>query len=149
MVRVQPASPIALRGTLVSFAGDSFLVGPDEAVRHESDGLVICRDGLIEAAGPYHELRRDLAADIPVADYSGCIISPGFIDTHVHYVQTGVIASPGKRLLDWVTDYVYPAEKAFADETHARAVAAFFCDTLLRGGTTTACIYCAVYPQSA
>jgi guanine deaminase len=149
MVRVQPASPLALRGTLVSFAGDPFVVGPDEAVRHESDGLVICRDGLIEAAGPYHDLRRDLPPDIPIADYSGCIISAGFIDAHVHYVQTGVIASPGERLLDWVNDYVYPSEEAFEDEAHARAVAAFFCDTLLRSGTTTACIYCAVYPQSA
>jgi guanine deaminase len=58
MVRVQPASPLALRGTLVSFAGDPFVVGPDEAVRHERDGLIICRDGLIEAAGRYHDLRR-------------------------------------------------------------------------------------------
>ncbi len=148
MVRVQPSSPIALRGTLVSFAGDPFLVGPDEAVHHESDGLIVCRDGLIEAVGPYHDLRRELPADIPVADYSGCIISAGFIDSHIHYVQTGIIAAPGKRLLDWVNDYVYPAEKAFADEAHARAIASFFCDTLLRSGTTTPCVYCAVYPQS-
>ena len=84
MVRVQPSSPIALRGTLVSFAGDPFLVGPDEAVHHESDGLIVCRDGLIEAVGPYHDLRRELPADIPVADYSGCIISAGFIDAHIH-----------------------------------------------------------------
>jgi hypothetical protein len=39
-------------------------------------------------------------------------------------------------------------EEAFADEAHARAVASVFCDTLLRNGTTTACVYCAVYPQS-
>jgi guanine deaminase len=29
-----------------------------------------------------------------------------------------------------------------------RTVAKVFCDTLIRNGTTTACIYCAVYPQS-
>ena len=81
-------------------------------------------------------------------DYSGCIISAGFIETHVHYVQTGIIAAPGKQLLQWVSDYVYPVEEAFADEAHARAVASVFCDTLLRNGTTTACVYCAVYPQS-
>ena len=63
-------------------------------------------------------------------------------------MQTGIIAAPGKRLLDWVNDYVYPAEKAFADAAHARAIASFFCDTLLRSGTTTPCVYCAVYPQS-
>ncbi|MGD9503035.1 MAG: guanine deaminase [Methyloceanibacter sp.] len=149
MVGRQPSAPVALRGTLVSFAGDPFLMGPDEAVRHESDGLVVCRGGLIEAAGPYGELRRTLSAEVPIADYSGCIISAGLIDAHIHYVQSGIIAAPGKRLLDWVSDYVYPVEESFADEAHARAVASFFCDTLLRSGTTTACVYCAVYPQSA
>ncbi|MGA7544760.1 MAG: hypothetical protein WBW08_02865 [Methyloceanibacter sp.] len=38
--------------------------------------------------------------------------------------------------------------KAFADETHARQVAAVFCDALLRNSTTTAVVYCAVYSQS-
>ncbi len=78
---------------MVSFARDPFLVGPDEAVNHESDGLIVCRDGLIEAAGPYHHLRRELPADVPIAGYSGCIISAGFIDAHIHYVQTGIMAA--------------------------------------------------------
>ena len=56
-----------------------------------------------------------------------------------------MIASPGKQLLH---DYIYPAEEAFADEAHARAVASVFCDELIRNGTTAACVYCAVYPQS-
>lgn len=137
-----------MRGTLVSFTDDPFLVGPDAAFRHEADGLLVCRDGLIEAFGPYHQLWHDLPADVPITDYSGCIISAGFIDAHIHYAQTGIIAAPGKRLLEWVSDYVYPVEEGFADEAHARHVAAFFCDTLLRSGTTTACVYCAVYPQS-
>ena len=57
---------------------------------------------------------------LDIVDYSGCILSAGFIDTHVHYVQTDMIASPGKQLLAWVSDYIYPAEEAFADEAHAR-----------------------------
>ena len=58
-----------------------------------------------------------------------------------------MIAAPGKQLLQWVTDYIYPAEEAFADEGHARAVASVFCDALIRNGTTTASVYCAVYPR--
>jgi guanine deaminase len=138
----------ALRGALVSFTGDPFLVDPAKALLHEPDGLIVCRDGIIEAAGPYGSVRNSLPADASITDYSGCILCPGFIDTHVHYVQSEIIAAPGKQLLQWVSDYIYPAEEAFADETHARAVAAFFCDALLRNGTTTACVYCAVYPQS-
>jgi guanine deaminase len=142
------ASLTAVRGTLVTFTGDPFLVDPASAFVHEPDGLVVCRDGIIEAVGPYDSVRSTLSNDIPITDYSGCILSAGFIDTHVHYVQTGIIAAPGKQLLQWVSDYVYPVEEAFADEAHAREVAAFFCDALLRNGTTTAVVYCAVYPQS-
>ena len=138
----------ALRGTLVSFAGDPFLDDPARALRHESDGLIVCRDGLIEAAGAYTEIRSQLPEDARIADYSGCVITPGFIDAHVHYVQTEMIASPGKQLLQWVEDYIYPAEEAFADPAHGRLVARIFCEALLRNGTTTACVYCASYPQS-
>jgi guanine deaminase len=59
-----------------------------------------------------------------------------------------MMASPGKQLLQWVEDYIYPAEEAFADPAHGRLVARIFCEALLRNGTTTACVYCASYPQS-
>jgi guanine deaminase len=110
--------------------------------------LIVCRDGLIEAVGAYDSVRNNLPNNSPSTDYSGCILSAGFIDTHVHYVQSEMIASPGKQLLQWVNDYIYPAEEAFSDEANAREVAAVFCDEFIRNGTTTACVYCAVYPQS-
>ncbi|MGB3021907.1 MAG: guanine deaminase, partial [Methyloceanibacter sp.] len=142
------ASVTALRGTIVSLTADPFVVDPATALLHEPDGLIVCRGGLIEAVGPYAAVRPSLPAATPITDYSGCLLTPGFVDTHVHYVQTEVIAAYGKQLLQWVTEYIYPAEEAFANETHARAVARVFCDELLRNGTTTACVYCAVYPQS-
>jgi guanine deaminase len=138
----------ALRGTLISFTDDPFLSDPAKCFKHEPDGLILCRDGLIEAVGPYEELRPRLPEYARIADYSGSILSAGFIDTHVHYVQTEMIAAPGKQLLQWIEDYVYPVEERFTDETHGRAVASVFCDALLGNGTTTACVYCAVYPQS-
>ena len=131
------ASVTALRGTIVGFTGDPFLLDRAQALTHEPDGLILCRDGLIEAVGPHDRLKASLPAGVPVTDYSGCILSAGFVDTHVHYVQTEMIASPGKQLLEWVNDYIYPAEEAFADEAHASVVASVFCDQLLRNGTTT------------
>ena len=139
----------AIRGTLVSFSDDPFLVDPAQAFHYEADGLVICRNGLIEAIGPYSELRDSVPAGATRADYSGCIITPGFIDIHTHYVQSEMIAGPGKQLLSWLEDYVYPTEEGFADEAHGRRIASFFLDALLRNGTTTACVYCATFPQSA
>ena len=138
----------ALRGTLVTCRDDPFLTDPAKTFSVETDGLVICRNGLIEAGGPAAGLMASLPRGTPVTDYSDCLIAPGFIDTHVHYVQTGIVASYGTQLLDWLDRYAFPAELAFEDPAHAAAVARIFCDELLRNGTTTALVFCAVYPQS-
>ena len=137
----------ALRGTVVTCRDDPFLTDPATAFAVETDGVVICRDGLVEAVGSAGELLKT-APPGSVTDYSGCLIVPGFIDTHVHYVQTGMVASYGEQLLDWLDRYAFPAEMEFSDPAHAAAMAKVFCDELLRNGTTTALVFCAVYPQS-
>jgi guanine deaminase len=83
-----------------------------------------------------------------VHDHRGKLITPGFIDTHVHYPQTDIIGSPAPGLLPWLETYTFPAEGRFADPVHARAVAEFFLDELLRNGTTTAMVYCTVHAES-
>lgn len=138
----------ALRGTVVTCRDDPFLTGPAKAFAAETDGIVLCRDGLVEAVGPAADTLASIPPGTTVANYAGCLIAPGFIDTHVHYVQTGIVASYGTQLLDWLDRYAFPAEMAFADRAHADAMARVFCDELLRNGTTTALVFCAVYPQS-
>lgn len=138
----------AIRGTLVSCCGDPFLSDEGKALLHEPDGLVICRDGSIVAAGPFASLKTRLPRNVAIDDYSGCLIAPGFVDTHVHYVQTGIIGAHGKQLLDWLNDYTFVAEQAFADEAVANDTARVFCDELLRQGTTTALVFCSVHAGS-
>ncbi len=138
----------ALRGTIVTCRDDPFLSDPAKALAVETDGIVVCRNGLIEAVGPAAQIGRALPADATVENYSGYIITPGFIDTHVHYVQTGMVASYGTQLLDWLDRYAFPAEIAFKDPKHAAVMARIFCDELLRNGTTSALVFCASYPQS-
>jgi len=99
------ASISAVRGTLIFCCDDPFLTDPDKAFVCEPDGLVICRDGVIQAVGPYAQLKSELPPQSTLADHSGCLIAPGFIDTHVHYVQTGIIGAQGFQLLDWLTHY--------------------------------------------
>jgi guanine deaminase len=149
MAGMGPSGDITvLRGTIVTCRDDPFLTDPATALHIETDGLVICRNGMIERVGPAAALLSSVPAGTPVASYPGCLIAPGFIDTHVHYVQTGMIASYGEQLLDWLDRYAFPAELEFASESHAAAMAKTFCDELLRNGTTTALVFCAVYPQS-
>ncbi|TMJ02166.1 MAG: guanine deaminase [Alphaproteobacteria bacterium] len=144
----KPEGMTALRGTVVTCRDDPFLGDPDRALAVEIDGIVLCRDGVIEAVGPASELLGSMPSGADVVDYSGCLIAPGFIDTHVHYVQTEIVASYGTQLLDWLDRYAFPAELAFEDPAHAATMARVFCDELLRNGTTTALVFCAVYPQS-
>ena len=143
-----PASVVAVRGPIAYFVDDPFLADPGAAFVSESDGLLVCRDGVIEAVGPTARLRATLPAGVEPVHYPRGLILPGFVDTHVHFAQTEIIGAPSEGLLDWLETHAFPAERHFADPAHARAVAERFCGELLRNGTTTALVFCAVYPQS-
>ncbi len=108
------------------------------------DALLVVRQGRIESLGAY----VGPPADVSVEDHRGKWIMPGFIDAHVHYSQTDVIASPGEQLLSWLERYTFPEERRFADPAHAASVADFFLEELLRNGTTTALVYPTVHKCS-
>lgn len=83
-----------------------------------------------------------------MVEYPNALITPGFVDTHIHYPQTGMIASYGEQLLDWLETYTFPTERAFADKAHAGEVAEVFLNELLRNGTTTALVFGSVHKES-
>lgn len=136
----------AYRASLLHFTSDPAF-NADACAWHE-DGLLIVADGHVQAAGDYAQLKPTLADGVQVHDYRGKLIVPGFIDTHIHYPQTDMIASPAAGLLPWLETYTFPTERKFSDPDHAGEVAAFFIDELLRCGTTTAMVYCTVHPSS-
>jgi guanine deaminase len=136
----------AYRAGLMHFHADPAFI--EHAHAWHEDGLLIVEDGKVTAAGDYSTLRATLPPGAEVHDYRGKIIMPGFIDAHVHYPQTDMIASPAPGLLPWLEQYTFPTERKFADPQHASQTAEFFLDELLRNGTTTAMVYCTVHPQS-
>ena len=135
-----------LLGQVLSFAGDPFFDGPD-AARHESHGAVVIENGKIAAVGPADALRA-AHPQARVTDYGSHLISAGFIDAHVHYPQTAIIASWGKRLIDWLNTYTFPEEMRFDDRDYADAVAVRYLDLALAHGTTSMCSYATIHPQS-
>lgn len=120
----------------------------DDAVEYFADGIVCVADGKVRDLGPAEDVLRRLSPDAEIVDCSGKLIMPGFVDTHIHYPQVDVIASYGARLLDWLTEYTFPAEARFADRAVAQEAASFFLEELLRNGTTTALVFATVHPQS-
>ena len=138
--------PQAYRASLLHFHADPAF--HDNAYSWHEDGLLVVADGKVRAAGDYASLHATLPPGSTVHDYSGKLIVPGFIDTHVHYPQTEMIASPAPGLLPWLETYTFPTERRFDDPAHAADVAEFFLDELLRCGTTTAMVYCSVHAAS-
>ncbi|GAB2867645.1 guanine deaminase [Pseudoduganella ginsengisoli] len=136
----------AFRSSLLHFSADPALA--DHAHHWHEDGLLVLEDGKVKAAGDYFDLFPLLPPGTPVTDYRGKLIAPGFIDTHIHYPQTDMIASPAPGLLPWLNNFTFPTERSFDEPVHAKNTAAFFLDELLRNGTTTALVYCTVHPQS-
>ena len=136
----------AYRASLLHFHADPAF--SDNAYAWHTDGLLVIADGKVQAAGDYATLLPTLPPATPVHDYSGKVIMPGFIDTHLHYPQTDMIASPAPGLLPWLETYTFPTERQFSDPVHAREVAEFFLDEILRCGTTTAMVYCTVHRES-
>ena len=136
----------AYRASVLHFHADPAFA--EQAYCWHEDGLLLVDGDKIHAAGDYAHLAPTLAEGTDVVDYRGKLIMPGFIDTHLHFPQTDMIASPAPGLLPWLETYTFPTERRFSDPVHARAVAEFFLDELLRCGTTTAMVYCTVHKES-
>lgn len=119
-----------------------------DAVVHHPDGLLVVEDGHVAAFGAFDEVRPGQPDDLPITDIPGRLITPGFIDAHVHYPQTDVMAAWGTQLLDWLHTHTFPAELAFAHRAHADEAAGFFLDQLLANGTTSALVFCTVHKTS-
>ncbi|WP_238364219.1 guanine deaminase [Mesobacterium pallidum] len=136
-----------LTGQVLSFAADPFHAPLDEAVQVDTAGAVLVEGGRIAATGPAAALRA-AHPEAEVTDYGQDLICAGFVDAHVHYPQTAIIASWGKRLIDWLNSYTFPEEISFVDPDHAAEIALRYCDLTAANGTTTFVSYCTIHPAS-
>ncbi|MCY1285176.1 guanine deaminase [Metapseudomonas sp. CR1201] len=138
----------AYRSAILHSIADPAQVGVEQSYQYFEDGLLVVEDGRIKALGEAGALLPGLEAGVEVHEYRDALITPGFIDTHIHFPQTGMIASYGEQLLDWLNTYTFPTEKQFADKAHAADVAGIFIKELLRNGTTTALVFGTVHKES-
>ncbi|TRO26786.1 guanine deaminase [Pseudomonas sp. ALS1279] len=137
----------AYRAAILHSLADPAVVGVEQSYEYFEDGILLIENGKVAQVGAAAELLPKLAG-VEVQHYRNALITPGFIDTHIHYPQTGMIASYGEQLLDWLNTYTFPTEQQFEDKAHASDVAAIFLKELLRNGTTTALVFGSVHPQS-
>jgi len=149
MAQATATPTTAIRGPALTFTGDPFKDGIEWTMRYESDAIVAFGDGVITHFGPADSVKTQLPAQLEVRQYGpDSLISAGFLDSHVHFPQTPMIAAFGEQLLDWLNKYTFPTERKYADKAFASSVAKVFLDECLKNGITTSCVYCTVFPQS-
>jgi guanine deaminase len=137
----------AYRAAILHSLADPAVVGVEASYEYFEDGILLVEDGQIAQVGHAAELLPMLKG-VELTEYRDALITPGFIDSHIHYPQTGMIASYGEQLLDWLNTYTFPTERQFEDKAHAADVAGIFLKELLRNGTTTALVFGSVHRQS-
>jgi guanine deaminase len=139
------AAPAALGGTLQGYRGNVLDFVDDPSInanntRYYEDGMLLVRDGKVVAVGNYSDMFNQYHPD-NVTYYRDMLITPGFIDTHIHYPQMEMVASYGEQLLQWLNTYTFPTEKKYSDYTYAKQQADSFINELLKNGTTTALVF--------
>lgn len=135
-----------LLGRTLHFSGDPFSNEWSDMCHVEENGAVFIRDGVIVSVGSKDSLK--LPTDADVTDMGDALLMAGFVDAHVHYPQTAIIASWGKRLIDWLNDYTFPEEARFGDAAYAKEIAGRYFELALANGTTTSCSYTTTHPES-
>ncbi len=137
-----------LLGATLTYSGNPMQSAWEDAVQIDSAGGVLIENGDIAAVGNGEQLRA-AHPQAEVTRYADALICPGFVDAHVHYPQTAIIASWGKRLIDWLNSYTFPEEMRLSDPAYAAEIAARYLDLTLAHGTTTVASYCTIHPHSA
>ncbi|KAA2313643.1 guanine deaminase [Pseudooceanicola sediminis] len=138
---------VLLTGRLLDFTADPFTAPWQDCCVIEEDGALLVKGGKIAARGPADTLRA-AHPDVREISYGDALILPGFVDAHVHFPQTAMIASWGKRLIDWLNTYTFPEEMRFADPAYAAEIAARYLDLTTAHGTTSMVSFCTIHPAS-
>src|SRR5690606_27926375 len=130
----------AIRGPVLTFTGDPFQHPLEDVMVYEPDAIVAFGGGVITHFGPANVVEKSLPPGLAIKNYGpDALISAGFLDSHVHFPQTPMIAAFGEQLLDWLNKYTFPTERKFADKAFASSVAQRFLQEGHKYGNTTIC----------
>ena len=114
-----------------------YVITEDAQHRVIPDGAVAVRGDRIVGVGTQSEITARFQAPRRV-DSPASIIAPGLIDTHTHAAMSlfrGI--ADDKKLQDWLTNYIFPAEAKNVSPDFVRSGTRLGCLEMLLGGTTT------------
>lgn len=133
------------RARVYTPVADPFSTAPETSFVSHDDGFVAVEGDRIAGVGPWSD-HPDCTDIVDLGREH--LLTPGFIDTHLHAPQLEMIGSYGGHLLEWLNRYTFPTEAKFADPEHARVIAEAFFDELLRNGTLCALIFSTIHYEA-
>ena len=136
-----------LLGQTLGFSGNPLTGAWQDTVQFNNSGGVLVASGKIVATGDGADLRQAYPQAL-VTNYGNALITAGFVDAHMHYPQTGIIASWGKQLIDWLNTYTFPEECRFGDRPMPMMLRSVAARSGLAHGTTTQTSFCTIHPAS-
>ena len=114
-----------------------YVVTMDASGTVYEQGAVAVDEGLILAVGLASDIETEYSAR-EVLDGGSRIVMPGLVNGHSHAAMTllrGV--ADDLALMDWLNNYIFPAEVEFVDPEFVRIGTELACWEMIRGGTTT------------
>ena len=114
-----------------------FVVTMDSAGTIIENGAIAVDDGIIVAVGAAADIESRYAATETLPGERR-VAMPGLVNGHSHAAMTllrGV--ADDLALMDWLTNYIFPAEVQFVDPEFVRIGTELACWEMIRGGTTT------------
>ncbi len=114
-----------------------YVVTMDASGTVYEQGAVAVHEGVILAIGSADEIEAEHSAK-EVLEGGDRIVMPGLINGHSHAAMTllrGV--ADDLALMDWLNNYIFPAEVEFVDPEFVRIGTELACWEMIRGGTTT------------
>jgi len=116
--------------------GDYVVTMNDAAEVHQGAAIAI-DDGVIIAIGSIAEIETNYSAKETLTG-NNRVVLPGLVNGHSHAAMTllrGV--ADDLALMDWLNNYIFPAEVEFVDPEFVRIGTELACWEMIRGGTTT------------
>ena len=114
-----------------------YVVSMDADASVYQASAVAVHEGIILAIGSQTKISATYIATESLAG-DGRIVMPGLINGHSHAAMTllrGV--ADDLALMDWLNNYIFPAELEFVDSEFVRIGTELACWEMIRGGTTT------------
>jgi 5-methylthioadenosine/S-adenosylhomocysteine deaminase len=133
----ETAAPAADDTRIDLLVRGDYIVTMDGSGTVIENGAIAVDDGVIVAIGDANEIEAEYPAVETLAG-DRRVVMPGLINGHSHAAMTllrGV--ADDLALMDWLENYIFPAEVAFVDPEFVRIGTELACWEMIRGGTTT------------